>query len=403
MSIRKREWTTPSGEARTAWLVDYRDTAGVRRAKQFLRKKDADAFLTTTSYAVQQGTHTADSQSITLAKAGENWIARGKREGLEGSTIDAYRQHLDLHILTKPTDKNPAPAPSPIAGKKLNHLTKPAVEDFRDWLLDNGRSRDMAKRVLRSLSSIIKEAQRVGYVGQNVAHGVTVKRSGREKPKVAPPTKAQIKAMIDAATSVGNSRPMELPMLLTLLFAGLRASELRGLTWANVDLKAAKFTITQRADRKNIIGPPKSASGFRTIPVPPMLVTELTRWKLRCPKSALGLVFPSEAGTPIFHANIILQFQEPVQLRAGLTRQRIVKGETVEDGIFSLHDFRHACASLWIEQKVQPKRVQTWMGHHSIQVTFDTYGHLFAAVEDDSAALDAMVSGIMTTGSTAAA
>lgn len=399
MSIRKREWSTPSGEVRTAWQVDYRDAAGVRRSKQFQRKRDADDWLTNAKSEVQRGTHTADSRSITLAKAAENWIARGRREGLEESTIDAYDQHVRLHIEPR------------LGAKKLNQLTKPMIEEFRDWLLDNGRSRDMAKRVLRSLSSIVKEAQRVGYVAQNVAQGVTVKRSGREKAKVVPPTKAQIRDLIDAASAVSNSRPSELPMLLTLLFAGLRASELRGLTWDNVDLKAARITITQRADRKNIIGPPKSASGFRTIPIPPMLVTELTKWKLRCPASPLGLVFPSEKGTPIFHANIVLRFQEPMQIRAGLTRPVLSEGkpkldedrQPVMEGIFSLHDFRHACASLWIEQRVQPKRVQTWMGHHSIQVTFDTYGHLFAAADDDSETLNAMVADIMKAGSTEAA
>ena len=50
----------------------------------------------------------------------------------------------------------------------------------------------------------------------------------------------------------------------------------------------------------------------------------------------------------------------------------------------TLHDLRHAAASLWIEQRVEPKRVQTWLGHHSIQVTFDTYGHLFEATERES-------------------
>jgi integrase len=50
----------------------------------------------------------------------------------------------------------------------------------------------------------------------------------------------------------------------------------------------------------------------------------------------------------------------------------------------TLHDLRHAAASLWIEQRVEPKRVQTWLGHHSIQFTFDTYGHLFEAIERES-------------------
>jgi putative DNA primase/helicase len=56
-------------------------------------------------------------------------------------------------------------------------------------------------------------------------------------------------------------------------------------------------------------------------------------------------------------------------------------------GLYSLHDFRHAAVSLWIEQRIAPKRVQTWMGHSSIAVTYDVYGHLFAALEDDAAVI----------------
>jgi integrase len=388
MSVRKREWITPKGESKTAWLVDYRDSQGGRRAKQFARKKDADAFASTASVEVRQGTHTADSQSITVKKAGENWLARGRREGLEQSTLDAYDQHVRLHI-------------NPFLGtKRLNQLTRPMIEEFRDSLLDSGRSRAMAKRVLGSLTSIVKEAERLGHVAKNVCKDVTVKRSGREKAKVVPPSKEHLRQLIAAAAGL---RPMDEPMLLIFLFAGLRASELRALPWTNVDLKGSAITVDQRADFQNVIGPPKSASGYRTIPVPPVVVKALRKWKLRCPPSKLGFVFPSQSGTPIFHANLVLGFQEPLQLAAGTTRERVVDGKPVLDddgqpvieGIYGLHDFRHAAASLWIEQRVAPKRVQTWMGHHSIQVTFDTYGHLFAALEDDAAVMGALEASVL--------
>lgn len=371
MSVRKREWIAPNGEKKTGWQVDYRDAAGKRRHKQFPTKRAADAFQTEASWEVSRGIHTADSQSITVEKAGENWIARCRREQLEPSTVKGYEEHLNLHIV-------------PVIGaKRLNHLTTPMVEDFRDYLLDHGRSRAMAKRVLGSLTALIKEAKRTGYVAQNVASGVTVKRSGRDKAKVVPPTKVEMRLLIQAAGAADNARPMEKPMLLTLLFAGLRASELRGLPWRNVDLKGATIKVSQRADFHNTIGPPKSKSGFRTIPIPGILVAELKRWKLRCPASDLDLVFPSGAGTPIYHPNILLQFLNPLLKRAGMV------------GRFTLHDFRHACASLWIEQRVQPKRVQTWMGHHSIQVTFDTYGHLFDALSDEAEVMAAMVASVL--------
>lgn len=391
MSVRKREWTTPSGETKTAWLVDYRDASGARRAKQFPSKKAADAFQTTTSWEVRQGTHTADSQSITVARAGENWLAKCRRDGLEVSTINAYGQHLRLHIV-------------PILGqRRLNQLTTPMIEEFRDSMLDAGKSRAMAKRVIGSLSALIKEAKRVGYVAQNVAHGVAVKRSGREKAPVVPPTKEQMREIIKAASDEG-ARPMDKPLTLVLLFGGLRASEVRGLPWSNVNLSAGTIKIDQRADFKNVIGPPKSKSGFRTIPLPPMVITALKRWNLQCPPSGLGLVFPSDSGTPIFHPNLSGRYLDPLLARAGMVRAKLDgRGkplldddrQPVMEGMFTLHDFRHACASLWIEQRVPPKRVQTWMGHHSIQVTFDTYGHLFAALEEDAAVMLAMEAGVM--------
>lgn len=388
MAIRKRIWTSPKGEQKTAWLVDYRDQAGKRRAKQFRTKKEADDFDAKTAWEVRQGTHTPDSQSITVAKAGDQWIARGRREDLEQATLDAYEQHVRLHI-------NPF-----LGGRRLNQLTAPMIEEYRDQLLESGRSRAMAKKILRSLSSLIREAQRVGLVAQNVAQGVTVKRSGRDKEKITVPTKEHMRALIESA---GAARAMDLPLLLVLLFAGLRASEVRALPWRNVDLKRGTITVDRRADFRNIIGPPKSEAGFRTIPVPSVVVTELKKWKLRCQKSANDLVFPSEKGTPIFHNNLALFFQEPIQIAAGICKPKVRNGQLVTDendepvfeGLYSLHDFRHAAASLWIEQRVAPKRVQTWMGHQSISLTYDVYGHLFAAQDDDAEVMAALEAGVM--------
>lgn len=387
-SIRKREWTNAKGEQKGAWLVDYRDQAGKRRFKQFDRKKEADAYLIRAGAEVQAGTHTADSQSITVEKAGELWLARARRERLEPTTIDSYEQHLRLHI--KPF----------LGGRRLNRLTTPAIEAFRDELLDNGRSRDMVRRVLGSLTSLIGEAKRLGHVAQNAAEGVSLRKAKRDKPKPVIPTKNELRQLIEAA---GRARPGDKAMMLVLIFAGLRASELRGLPWRCVDLKAKTITIEQRADRSNTIGPPKSASGRRIIPIPDIAVAELRRWRLQCPKSEFALVFPSRTGTPQFHPNVVLRFLQPIQIAAGVSRQRIVKGKPILDeggkpvieGRYTLHSLRHAAASLWIEQRVPPKKVQTWMGHHSIQVTFDIYGHLFAAHEEDAAMLAAMASSVL--------
>jgi integrase len=185
-----------------------------------------------------------------------------------------------------------------------------------------------------------------------------------------------MKAIVTAAMK--SDQPMDAPLVATQIFAGLRASELRGLAWPQIDLKAKTLTVDRRADAKNKIGPPKSAAGHRSIPLPDLVVSELRKWKLRCPKTALESVFPSERKAVLSHTSLHRLHLLPVQVAADIARP------------YSSHAFRHCAASLWIEQRVSPKRIQTWMGHSSIQVTFDTYGHLFEQAEADSAVMDAV-------------
>ena len=378
-SVRKRSWAAPDGTEKTSWQVDYVDGSGKRRRKQFARKKEADAWLTTVAYQVTQGTHTPDSQTITIAKAADLWIKRGQREKLETSTLAAYGQHVRLHIV-------------PLCGdRKLSQITRAMAEAWRDQLVEK-LSRPMAMRVLRSLAAIVNEAQRRGYVAQNVIAAVKVRRAKRDKPKVVIPTKGELKAILEAAKA--SSEPMAHPLALIVIFAGLRASELRGLTWRAVDLKAGTVTVDQRADLKNIIGPPKSEAGYRTIPLPASAITALKKWKLACPTTDDGLVFPSIAKRVMSHQYMNGKIMAAIQIAAGVATtamnqngQTVLdkRGQPVMEPRYSLHDFRHAAASLWIEQRVNPKRIQKWMGHSSIQVTFDTYGHLFDQADQDGA------------------
>ena len=383
-SIRRRTWTAPNGEEKQSWQVDYQDAAGKRRAKQFQRKKDAEAWLTTAAYQVQQGTHTPDSQSITIAKAADLWIRRGERENLETSTLAAYGQHVRLHIV-------------PMCGdRKLSQITRPMAEGWRDQLMEK-LSRPMAIRVLRSLTAIVSDAQSRGYVAQNVLIGVKVRRSKREKPKVAIPTKEELRAILKAAAT--SSEPIAHTLALIAIFAGLRASELRGLPWRCIDLKAGTVTVDQRADLHNQIGPPKSEAGYRTIPLPVSAVAALTSWKLACPPTDAGLVFPSAGKRVMSHQVMSRNVMDAIQIAAGIAdAAEDDEGQPKFDKMqrpvmlarYTLHDFRHAAASLWIEHRVSAKRVQAWMGHSSIQVTFDTYGHLFEQADQDGAVVAAI-------------
>ena len=127
------------------------------------------------------------------------------------------------------------------------------------------------------------------------------------------------------------------------------------------------------------MGAPKSAAGERTIPIPPLVVNTLREWKLACPKgdgNPLDLVFPSPSGGILSHSCILKDGFHPLQVAAGLPVAK-----------YGLHSLRHAAVSLWIEQGLQPKRIQLLAGHSSIRVTFDIYGKWFKSDEADQAAM----------------
>jgi integrase len=381
MSVRKREWVSPKGEAREAWVVDYVDGSGQRRNKNFKRKRDADAYAIRVGAEVRAGTHTPDSTSPTIAEAGQLWLQSSENLGLERTTLDFYRQHLNFHIV-------------PLIGNtKLSQMTVPLVRAFEDKLRTD-RSPAMVRKVIGSLSSILSDAQERGLVAQNVVRGLRARRKrgqerradkrqkGKLKPGVDIPTPAEIKAFVAALS--GQWRPL----FLTAIFTGLRASELRGLRWADVDIKRSELHVRQRVDKFNKAGALKSESSERVVPLPPMLLKELREWKLACPKGSLDLVFPNGVGKPESHANIVQRGLQPTMIAAGLTKKNRTAKYT------GLHALRHFFASWCINRRVDGglelplKVVQARMGHSTIAMTADVYGHLFPR-GDDSAELAA--------------
>ena len=358
MSVRKRVL----GNGETRWQVDYRDGGGTRRHRQFGTKREADQFHAKARAEVVAGVHTADSASITVSEAADLWLARARRKELEQGTVLYYREHVDLHIVPF------------IGATKLSKLTLPTLSHFHDSLLDAGRSPDMVCRVLTSLSGIITTAQRRGLVAVN--HVPEVERTRRKRGDRRPvmPTRGELKAILAEANELRD----RIPILLALL-AGLRGSEIRGLTWPNVDLKTGVIHVRQRADRWGHIGTPKSEAGIRDIPTGAVLLNALKTWRLRCPPNALDLVFPADDGTVEQHINLLRYVFWPVQIKAGVT---VRQGDKIV-AKYGLHALRHACAALWIAQKFNAKRIQILMGHAGIAETYDTYGYLFDADQEN--------------------
>jgi integrase len=378
MSVRKRTWTS-GGTQKSSWVVDYADAQGKRRLKTFKLKKEADEFAKRAGVEVLDGLHVADSSTSTIEQAGRLWIRAGVDANLERTTLDQRRQHLNLHIV-------------PFIGlNKLNKITVPFVQSFHSKLLENGRSPAMAKRVIVSLGSILANAQADGKTIRNAVHERTRSRSNQSKTQsrhkkkleigIDIPTNDEVRAIISAAEGIWR------PFLIVAAFSGLRSSELRGLSWKNVDLQNGMVHVRQRADRYNVLGPPKTVASRRTVPLLPMAVDALNEWRSDCPKGDLELVFPTGEGNIEGHSNIVTRGFWPTQVAAGLavpTKKVDADGQPVMKGKYSgLHSLRHWYASWCINRRVDgglemlPKQLQERLGHSNIAVTLDTYSHLF--------------------------
>jgi integrase len=376
MSVRRRTWKNGDGTQGETWLVAYRDPAGRRRSKSFDKKRDADAYHATVNVDVRKGLHVPDSQSVTVVEAGELWLETCAK--LERTTRVQYSQHLRLHI-------------GPLIGAtKLSQLTVPMARAFEDKLTKD-RSPAMVSKVMTSLGSILADAQERGLVAQNVVSNLRTHRRGRRTDQgrhdapleigVDIPTPGEISTLIAALAKLAlHIRAL----LLTAIFTGLRASELRGLPWRNIDLKKAELHVRRRVDRYGEIGAVKTKGSRRTVPLPPMLVNVLREWKLACPQTELDLVFPSGRGGVRKLSGIIESDLIPAWVAA-----RVVT-KTGAAKYTGMHAFRHFYASWCINRKVDgglelpPKLVQRRMGHASITITMDTYGHLFPTGDDGS-------------------
>jgi integrase len=265
---------------------------------------------------------------------------------------------------------------------KLADLSTPRVQRFADQLIDRPMashttltiSRSMARKILSSLKSILREAQRQGQMSRDPTRPVSIRVPKRGSMKIRAgqdfPSKDEANAIL--AKVSGGLRPL----IVTAIFTGMRASELRGLSWADVDLDAKVIRVRQRADAWGTMGPPKSEAGERDIPLTPMVVNVLREWKLACPKGALDLVFPTETGEVQNLSNIANRQWYPLQVALGIV-------DADGKAKYGFHCLRHFFASWMIDAGTPLKRLQAMLGHSTMAMTSDTYGHLFPDPEGD--------------------
>jgi len=376
MSIRKRTWTNKDGTVTEKWLVDYSDNGGVRRNLQFDRKRDAEAALARIRIELDQHSHVASRQSATVKECGDLWLSICEDvKGVERTTLDTYKRYKEV-------------IDAELGAIKVTHLTTARVLDFRDKIAkaekERGNTGGQADRSVLTLGAILQVAMKRRKVAQNVVRLLDKddKSQDRHRPKlevgVDIPTVDEIRRLI---AQLDDPRFVKWrTCLLTFIFTGLRSSEVRGLPWDHVDLDKGELRVRQRADAYKKIGSPKTKGSRRTVPLIPTLVNILREHKLVTPKTDHNLVFPTRRGDVIDDSRIQSALDE-VQVAAGIV-------DAEGKGKYSPHKLRHFYASWCINAKTDGglewpiKKVSERLGHASIRMTADRYGHLFPRGDD---------------------
>ena len=162
---------------------------------------------------------------------------------------------------------------------------------------------------------------------------------------------------------------------------GMRHGELNGLQWPCVRFNDAKPLIEVRRSLTEIpkkaggpiLEPPKTRAGYRDIPIPSELVSELRRWRLACPPSELDLVFPNSLGGPTTRKT------NEKKLKRTMERAKIK--------VLSMHNLRHSFASQHVIAGTPVTEIALMMGHSSTEVTLKLYAHWAKGEKSEAAAV----------------
>lgn len=300
---------------------------------------------------------------VTVGRYLEHWIAEVlPLTDLAQTTREQYERMARLYII--PT----------IGRRRLDQLAPADVRSMLARLTDQGLSPATRRQARSVLSRALRTAEIDGLVTRNAARLVDGVRQANREGRTLTPDEAR--TLLRAAQ--GHEYEALVYVLLSL---GLRKGEALGLSWSDVDLDGTPPKLTVRralkkdARDRTYLDTPKTARSRRTIHLPSTLVDVLRRHKARQAEQRLAfgvgwggrfadedLVFTTSIGTALDPNRVNRQVQA-IALEAGLGR-------------WTPHELRHSAASLLIAQGVPLKTISEMLGHSSIRVTADVYGHL---------------------------
>ncbi|MCZ4492087.1 MAG: site-specific integrase, partial [Conexibacter sp.] len=268
------------------------------------------------------------------------------------ATIRSYDQAIRVYIV---------PA---IVGRRLHDVRRRDIQGFVDRLRADGLGASTIHNKLDPLRVMFRRAVRDDVIAVDPTEGLDMPAIRGRRDRIA--TVADAEALIDAAPRQDRA------MWACAFYAGLRRGELRALRWRHVDFDAGVIRVEDGWDDQEGAQDAKTEAGRRTVPMAGALRRALAAHKLATGRADDDLVFGRSASLPFIPST---------------TRRRALKAwEAAGLEPLSPHEARHTCASYLIAAGLNPKQVQTYIGHSDIRTTFNIYGHLLPGDEAKAAA-----------------
>jgi integrase len=295
------------------------------------------------------------------------WFDEELRSRVVRTTADNYRSVFEHHVL-------PALGRKPVASLTLSDVNRLLVSK-----LDQGLSPSTVQRIRNVLSQALDYGVRQGIVARNVAALTRGPRNPRPEGRTLTPEQAR--TLLVAL----EGHPHE-ALFVLMLTTGLRRGEALGLRWEDVDFELGVLRVRRALKREGgtlVTAEPKTSRSRRAVNLPAPLLDLLHAHRGRQKEAQAqlrpvwidpGFVFTSEIGSPFDPRNLNRTFHA-VCRSAGIGR-------------WHPHELRHSVASLMLAQGVPIQVVADVLGHASIRMTADVYGHVLAP--DRRAAADAM-------------
>ena len=346
--------------------ASYRDPSGRVRSKSFKTKADARSFLASSEHSKHRGDWTDPSGAkVRFQDYANDCLASTSH--LRPGTLVKVEGHLRNHIFPF-FDKTPLGA------------IKPAhVRSWVSTLEEEGLSPGTVNSIYRTFSKIMKTAVIDGLVSRSPCLGVDLPKqtSHKEMNFMGP---EQVEAL---ASAIG---PQHRALIITAAYTGMRWGELAALKVKRLNLLRGTVDVVESMSEihGHLQVQPTKTGRPRTLSLPRSLCEILGEHLGRFP-SEDGFVFTSTEGKPL-RRNFYRRHYLPALVKSGLDPELCLCSkpdcERRHRPLYRFHDLRHTCAALLIAQGAHPKEIQERLGHSTITLTFDRYGHLLPSLDE---------------------